>query len=148
MANLYEVMHKIIKINLQMKAFILGLLLLTISISGNAQSKNSLIYGDAVAKYKKMEITGTVLTVVGGLTLFTGNFLYWKSYNSQTDGEVPENKVKNSRNLMIAGIGIMAVGIPVWTVAKLNERHITIEAELINYKGFAFANGIGIKIRF
>jgi len=131
-----------------MKAFILGLLLLTISISGNAQSKNSLIYGDAVAKYKKMEITGTVLTVIGGLTFFTGNFLYWKSYNSQTEGDVQENKVKNSRNMMFAGIGIMAVGIPLWAVAKSKERHITIEAELVKYKELAFANGFGIKIRF
>ena len=58
-----------------MKAFILVILFVTISVSGNAQSKNSLIYGDAVAKYKKMEITGTVLMVVGGVTFFTGNFL-------------------------------------------------------------------------
>jgi hypothetical protein len=131
-----------------MKAFIIVALLIAISVSGKAQSRSSLIYGDAVAKYKKMEITGTVLTVVGGVTLLTGNFLYWKSYNSQAEGDVQESKVKNSRNLMLAGIGIMAVGIPLWAIAKSNERHITLEAELVKYKGLAFANGIGIKIRF
>jgi len=131
-----------------MKAFILVILFVTISVSGNAQSKNSLIYGDAVAKYKKMEITGTVLMVVGGVTFFTGNFLYWKSYNGQNEGDVQLNKVKNSRNLIIAGIGIIAVGVPLWAIAKSKERHITIEAELVKYKGLYFANGIGIKIRF
>ena len=131
-----------------MKAFILVILLITISVSGNAQTKNSLIYGDAVAKYKKMEITGTVLMVVGGVTFFTGNFLYWKSYNGQNEGDVQLNKVKNSRNLIIAGIGIIAVGVPLWAIAKSKERHITIEAELVKYKGLYFANGIGIKIRF
>ena len=131
-----------------MKAFILVIMFVTISVSGNAQSKNSLIYGDAVAKYKKMEITGTVLMVVGGVTFFTGNFLYWKSYNGQNEGDVQLNKVKNSRNLIIAGIGIIAVGVPLWAIAKSKERHITIEAELVKYKGLYFANGIGIKIRF
>ena len=141
-------MHKMIKINLRMKALILVLLLATISGSGNAQSKNSLIYGDAVAKNKKMEIAGTVLTVVGGITLFTGSYLYWKSYNSQNEGDIQQSKVKKSRTMMIAGFGIMAVGIPIWAIAKSKERHISIEAQLIKYKGLAFANGIGVKIRF
>jgi hypothetical protein len=141
-------MYKIIKINLRMKAFILALLLITISVSGNAQSNKSMIYGDAVAKYKKMEITGTVLTIVGGVTLFTGNFLYWKSYNGQNEGDTQENKVNNSRKLMLAGIGIMAVGIPLWAVAKSKERRITIEAQLVRFKGLVYANGVGLKIKF
>jgi hypothetical protein len=42
----------------------------------------------------------------------------------------------------------MAVGIPLWAIGKSRERHIRIEAELVRFKDFASANGIGLKIYF
>lgn len=131
-----------------MKTLIFVFSLAIFSYSVNAQSNSSLIFGTAVAKYKKAEITGTVLTVVGGVALFTGNVLYWKSYNDHNDGEPQENKVKTYGGIILGGLGFMAVGIPIWAVAKSKERHITIEAELVRFKGLASANGIGLKIRF
>jgi hypothetical protein len=49
---------------------------------------------------------------------------------------------------MLAGIGIMAVGIPLWAIGKSRKRHIRIEAELVKFKGFASGNGIGLKMKF
>jgi hypothetical protein len=131
-----------------MKSLLLVLLLTIFTFSVNAQSKNSLIFGDAIVKDKKMERIGTVITVIGGVTLFTGNILYWKIYNDK-GSEVPSgNKVDTYRNVMIGGLGLMAVGIPIWAIGKAKERHIRIEAELVKFKGLASANGIGLKIRF
>jgi hypothetical protein len=53
-----------------------------------------------------------------------------------------------ARTLMIGGLGLMAVGIPLWAIGKTKERHLKIEAELVRFKGIASANGIGLKIRF
>ena len=93
-----------------------------------------------------MERIGTVLTIVGGATLFTGNILYWKSFNAN---EEPQgNKVRSYRDVMFAGAGLLAVGIPLWAIGKSRERHIRIEAELVRFKDFASANGIGLKINF
>jgi hypothetical protein len=83
---------------------------------------------------------------VGGATLFTGNILYWKSFNAN---EEPQgNKVRSYRDVMIAGAGLLAIGIPLWAVGKSGERHIRIEAELVKFKDFASANGIGLKLTF
>jgi Trk-type K+ transport system membrane component len=131
-----------------MKKSILFLLFITIPILLNAQSKNSLVYGYAVAKYEKMEKTGTVLTIVGGVALFTGNILYWKTYNDQSDGEPSGDKARKYGRIMIGGLGLMTIGIPLWAIGKSKERHIQIEAELVNFKGLASANGVGVKIRF
>ena len=127
---------------------ILILLIVICSVSANAQSKSTLIYGDALIRDKRMEGIGTVLTVVGGVTLFTGNILYRKAYNDHTNGEPQESKVRSSRDVMFVGIGLMAVGIPLWAIGKSKERHIKIEAELVKFKGLASANGIGLKIKF
>src|ERR1035437_143286 len=131
-----------------MKSLLLVLLLTIFTFSVNAQSKNSLIFGDAIVKDKKMERIGTVIIVIGGVTLFTGNILYWKIYNDKGSKVPSGNKVDTYRNVMIGGLGLMAVGIPIWAIGKSKERHISIEAELVKFKGLASANGIGLKIRF
>ena len=131
-----------------MKSIITLLLLAIFSFSVNAQSKSTVIFGDALLKDKRMERIGTVLTVVGSATLFTGNILYWKSYNDNGNNGPDAVKVRNAGHIMLAGIGIMAVGIPLWAIGKSRERHIRIEAELVRFKDFASANGIGLKIYF
>jgi hypothetical protein len=131
-----------------MRMFILALLLGIITFSANAQSENSLIYKNAISKYSQMERTGMALTIIGGATLFTGNVLYWKTFNNQTNGQPNENKADKYRKIMIGGLGIMAVAIPLWAINKSKERHIQIEARLVNFKGLASANGIGFNIRF
>jgi hypothetical protein len=128
------------------KSIIPLFLLAIFSFSVNAQSKNTVIFGDALLKDKRMEKIGTVLTVVGSITLFTGNILYWKSFNA--DGEPTGNKVRAYRDVMFAGAGLMTVGIPLWAIGKSRERHIRIEAELVKFKGFSSANGIGLKVHF
>jgi|GEM_PF-1152504 hypothetical protein len=131
-----------------MKSIVPLLLFAIFSFSVNAQSKSTLIFGDALLKDKRMERIGTVLTVVGSATLFTGNLLYWKSYNDNGNNEPDAVKVRNAGHIMLAGISIMAVGIPLWAIGKSRERHIRIEAELVKFKGFASADGVGIKINF
>jgi hypothetical protein len=130
------------------RSIIILLLISIFSFSANAQSKSTLIFGDALLKDKRMEGVGTALTIVGAATLFTGNILYWKSYNDNANNGPDEAKVRNAGHIMLAGIGIMAIGIPLWAIGKSRERHIRIEAELVKFKGFASANGIGFKINF
>jgi hypothetical protein len=132
----------------KMKKPMLVILLVIIAVSMNAQPERSLIFGNAVAKYKKMETAGIVLTVIGGAALFTGNILYWKTFNDYRNNEPPKDKVNTYSSIMLGGIGLMAVGIPLWAIGKTKERHITIEARLVKFKDLASANGIGIKIRF
>lgn len=131
-----------------MKRSIPLLLLAIFSLNANAQSKSTLIYGEALIKDRRMEKIGTVITVAGGITLFTGNILYWKSYNNNTNNGPDKDKATNAGYIMMAGVGLMAVGIPLWAIGKSRERHIRIEAELVRFKGFASANGVGFKIRF
>jgi hypothetical protein len=131
-----------------MKTTIAILLSLILTLSANAQSKNSMVYGNALKKYKKMEITGTVLTIIGGVALFTGNIMYRNIYNDHDKSEPPEEKVDMYRFMMYGGVGLMAVGIPLWAVGKAKERHIRIDAGLVRFKGVASANGVEFRIRF
>jgi hypothetical protein len=131
-----------------MKTLILVLLLTIFTFSINAQGRSSTLYVDALKRDKNMERIGTALTIIGGLALFTGNILYWKIYNDSGNNEPQKDKVKRYGDIMIGGIGLMAVGIPLWAIGKSKERHIQIEAELVKFKGLASANGIGLKIRF
>jgi hypothetical protein len=117
-------------------------------LSVNSQTKSPLTFGDALAKNRKMQRAGTVLTVVGGVTLFAGNVMYWKMYNENDNSEPPQDKVDTSVHLMLGGIGLMAVGIPLLTIGKTKERNIKIEARLNNFKGHASIQGIGLKIKF
>jgi hypothetical protein len=130
-----------------MKTLILFLSIAIFTVSLNAQSKGTMIFGTAQNKYLKMERTGTVLTAIGGVALFTGNILYWKAYNDRNN-ESAEPKTKTYGGIMIGGIGLMAVGIPLLTIGKTKLRHIEIEARLVRFNGLASANGIGLKVRF
>ena len=131
-----------------MKTLLLYLLIAAFTISVNAQTKNSLIFKNASVKYKNLEKTGTVLTVIGGVALFTGNIMYWKIYNDNGNQEPRQDKAATYRGIMLGGLGVMAVGIPLWATGKAKLRHIEIEARLVKFKGLASANGIGLKIRF
>jgi hypothetical protein len=130
-----------------MKMTILVLLLTYFTISVDAQTNNSLVFGNALVKYKNMERIGTGLTIIGGAALFTGNILYWKTYNKGSK-ENTEDKARTYGTVMFAGLGVMAVGIPLWAIGKTKERHITIEAGLVKYRGLASANGIAITVNF
>jgi hypothetical protein len=125
-----------------------ALLLSFLTASLNAQSNNSLIFGNALDKSKKMERAGTILTAVGGLALFTGNILFWKVYNKQDNNNPDEDKAHTYGHIMLGGLGLIAVGIPLLAVGKAKERHITIEAELVKFKEFTSLSGIGLRIRF
>lgn len=131
-----------------MKGLILICLLAFFVLSVNAQQKSPLVFGDALVKGKKMQRTGTVLTAIGGVTLFAGNIMYWKIYNDDGSSESQEDKVNTSVNVMLGGLGLMAVGIPLLVIGKTKERNIKIEARVSNYKGSPSINGIGLKIRF
>jgi hypothetical protein len=117
------------------------------ALSLSAQSKSPIIFGDALVKNKKMQRAGTVLTVIGGMTLFAGNMMYWNLYNNGSS-EPQKDKVNNSVYTMIGGMGLMAAGIPLLTIGKIRERNIIIEAKLNNYKSLASMNGFGLKVRF
>jgi hypothetical protein len=130
-----------------MKTIALLLTLAFITISANSQTKSSLIFSTAQDKYQKMQTTGTILTAIGGLAVFTGNILYWKVYNNPNQ-ENPDAKAKKYGDIVIGGLGVMAVGIPLWAIGKAKLRHIEIEAQVVKFKSLASANGIGLKIRF
>jgi hypothetical protein len=130
-----------------MKKLIFVLLLAGFAFSVFAQSKSTMVFGEAIIKDNRMERIGTVLTVAGSGTLFAGNILYWRMYNDNGNRESSGDTVA-ARTLMIGGLGLMAVGIPLWAIGKTKERHIKIEAELVKFKGLASVNGIGLKIRF
>jgi hypothetical protein len=130
-----------------MKILLTVFLLAILSLTTEAQSNNSLVFGKAIDKYQKMETTGTVLTVLGSATLFTGNFLYWK-INNNRDTEPSVSKAHTYRNVMFGGLGLMAIGIPLWSIGKTKERHITIDARVVRFNGYVSANGVGLKVRF
>jgi hypothetical protein len=130
-----------------MKKLIFVLSLIIFQLSGYGQSKSTLIFGESIVKDKRMERIGTVLTVVGSGTLFAGNILYWRMFNDSGNIESSGSKVA-ARTLIIGGLGLMAVGIPLWAIGKTRERHLKIEAKLVKFEGFASVNGIGFKISF
>ena len=130
-----------------MKKLIFVLLLTGFAFSVFAQSKSTMVFGEAIIKDKRMERIGTILTVAGSGTLFAGNILYWRMYNDNGNRESSGDTIA-ARVLMMGGLGLMTVGIPLWAIGKTKERHIKIEAELVKFKGLASVNGIGLKIRF
>jgi hypothetical protein len=115
-------------------------------LSLNAQSKNSLVFGDAVVKYKKMQKTGAVLFIIGGATFIAGNIMYWKIYNDFGINEPPGDRVKTYRQVMLGGVGLLAIGVPLWTIGRVKEKHI--EIGLVRFNRLYLANGIGLKISF
>ncbi len=123
-------------------------ILIIYALSVKAQSKSPLTYSDAMARDKKMQISGAVLTVIGGVTFFAGNIMYRNAYNGDSNQDPKEENADKSVRVMLGGLGIMAVGIPLFAIGKKNERSIRIHASLINFKGSASINGIGLKIRF
>ena len=131
-----------------MKTLLFIFLLAIVSVSLNAQTKKSLVYGNALVRYKNMEKTGTLLTIIGGVALFTGNVLYWKTYNNHDNGEPQANKAATYGYVMVGGLGLLAVGVPLWATAKAKEKHIRIEAGLVKFNGLVSANGVGLRIRF
>lgn len=130
-----------------MKTLILSLLFTILMVSLNAQSKGTMTFSTAQNKFRTLEITGTILTAVGGMALFTGNYLYWKEYHDKNN-ENRESKANTYGGIMVGGIGLIAVGIPLLTIGKTKLRHIEIEARLVQFKGLASANGVGFKLRF
>jgi len=131
-----------------MKTLYLVILITCLTVTSNAQSGNSLVFGKAIVKYQNMEKAGTVITVLGGAALFTGNYLYWKAYNHRDIEEPSSSKANTYRNIMFGGLGLMAVGIPLWTYGRVKERHITIEARIVRFNGYVSATGAGLKVRF
>jgi hypothetical protein len=130
-----------------MKQLILFISIVLLTISLNAQTNSSMIFSDAHSKYQKMETAGTIMSAIGGVAVFTGTLFYRKIYNDQ-DEENPGTKARIYKDIIIGGIGVMAVGIPLWAIGKSKLRHIEIEARVVNFKGYANASGLGISIRF
>jgi hypothetical protein len=131
-----------------MKTTILAILLLIIAVSLNAQNKSTLIYKNALDKDKKMQKAGYVLTIIGGATFFAGNIMYKKIYNDSDKSEPSEDKLNTYRNIMLGGLGLMAVGIPIWAIGTVKERNISLDAELFKFQGTTYICGIGMKIKF
>jgi hypothetical protein len=131
-----------------MNKIILTWFLLFFVLSANGQSKNSLIFGNALARDKKMQRTGKTLTIIGGVAVFAGNIMYYEIYNDYGNKTPPDAKLSTYRSVMIGGLGLMAAGIPIWVIGVVRERNITIEADLVRFKGAASVNGIGLTIRF
>ncbi|HEX7492913.1 MAG TPA: hypothetical protein VF346_01730 [Bacteroidales bacterium] len=129
-----------------MKKLIAICFLVSFFLSLNAQSKNSLVFGDAVVKYKKMQNAGAVLSIIGGATFIAGNIMYRKIYNDFGINEPPGDKVKTYRQVMLGGVGLLAVGVPLWTIGRIKEKHI--EIGLVRFNSLYLANGIGLKISF
>jgi len=130
-----------------MKQLIFSLSVALLTITLNAQTNSSMIFSAAQSKYQKMETAGTILTAIGGVAVFTGNLFYRKIYNDP-DEENPGTKARKYKDIVFGGIGVMAVGIPLWAMGKSKLRHIEIEARLVNFRGYTNASGLGIKVSF
>jgi hypothetical protein len=131
-----------------MKTTFLVLLFSIMAVSVNAQNKSTLIYKNAIEQDKKMQKAGYVLTIIGGATFFAGNIMYKKIYNDSDRSEPSEDKLNTYRNIMFGGLGLMAVGIPIWAIGTVKERNISLDAELFKFQGTNYISGIGIKVRF
>jgi hypothetical protein len=129
-----------------MKTLFITLLLTIFTFSINAQGRSSKLFVDAIKRDKNMERIGTVLSVLGGTTLFVGNVLYWKVYHNNSTQST--DYVNAYRGAMLTGLGLIAIGVPIWSSGKANERHLKIQAEVVQFKGLASACGVGLKIRF
>ena len=105
-----------------------------------------MVFGEAVVKYKNMQKTGVVLSIIGGATFIAGDVMYWKIYNDFGINEPPGDKVKTYRQIMLGGVGLLAVGVPLWTIGRVKERRI--EIGLVRFNRISSAAGIGLKISF
>ncbi len=131
-----------------MKTIIAVLLLAILSLSSRAQQQSSMVYSNALKKTMKLQKAGTVLTIVGGLTLFTGSYMYHRAYDKAGSESVSQKKTDTARNFIYGGLGCLAVGVPVLTIGRTKERHLRIEAGIIKMPNEYYAGGIGLKFRF
>ena len=131
-----------------MNKIILIFLILLSECAINAQSKNHMIFGNALAKDKKMQTAGTVLTLIGGATIFAGNIMYSKIYDDYGNTYPPKDKLNTSCYIMAGGVVLLSAGVPLWVIGVSRERKITVEARLIKINGTASINGLGLKLRF
>ncbi|HKK42084.1 MAG TPA: hypothetical protein VJ963_06730 [Bacteroidales bacterium] len=131
-----------------MKTIIAVLLLAILSLSSRAQQQSSMVYSNALKKTMRLQKAGTVITLVGGLTLFTGSYMYHKAYDDAGSESVPKNKIDTARSIMFGGLGCLAVGVPVLTIGRTKERHLRIEAGIFKTGKEYYAGGIGVKFRF
>ncbi len=131
-----------------MKKIIPAILLVICIFPARAQNQSSMVYSNALQKDQRLQTIGTIMTIVGGATLFAGNLMYRKVYNDYINTDVPQNKVTVAKDIMFGGAGLMVIGIPLLTIGRLKEQHLKIEAQVVRIKGYAYTGGVGIKLRF
>jgi hypothetical protein len=102
------------------------------------------VYDPVKTKIIAKRNIGIGLSVIGFATFVTGIILYNNLYSEYK--EPPSGKVETSGLMIATGIGMTAVGIPLW--AKAGHKKKQMEAELEKFNGSASAYGIGLKIRF
>ena len=92
-----------------MKRIIIGILILFLSISVNAQLKQSDIYQSKYERYARMKKDGIILNIIGGIATGAGFILL-----SQAEWETTNTAgVNYNTNDMEGSLGILATGVGV-----------------------------------
>jgi hypothetical protein len=147
-----------------MKTTIIGLLLVFFTLSVNAQSKISLNQeksNRALVNAKKMQTTGAILTVMGGVATIGGIVMaengMFRKYPS-TPGHITGDTYSTMGGaigigLIIAGVPLICIGVPVFIAGSIRKERAqrNLQISLVNIKSpfnCSSVNGIGLKIRF
>lgn len=147
-----------------MKISVFGLLLAICTLSVNAQSKTSLNQvqaNHALMKAKKVQTTGAVLTVIGGVATIGGVVMaengLFKRYPS-TPGHITGDTYSTMGGaigigLIIAGVPLICIGVPTFIVGSIQKGRAqrNLQISLVNIKSplnCSSVNGFGLKIRF
>jgi hypothetical protein len=136
-----------------MKGLISICFLVLFTISVQAQKKPQLNQEQLnlqLVKANTMNQSGIILTIIGSATFITGTVLL---VTSHVDGEIDwgggiTTKTHDWRGggVLLTGLGLTAIGIPLWIAGVIKKTHINKAMVGINVS--ASVNGIGLKIRF
>jgi uncharacterized protein (UPF0261 family) len=147
-----------------MKTTIIGLLLAICTLSVNAQSKITLNQekaNHALEKAKKVQKTGAILTVTGGVATIVGIVMaengLFKRYPS-TPGHITGDTYSTlggaiGIGLIIAGVPLICIGVPTFFVGSIQKGRAqrNLQISFVNIKSpmnCSSVNGIGLKVRF
>ena len=136
-----------------MKRLISIAILVLFAFSAKAQKKPPLNQDQLnleLVKAKTVNQSGIILTIIGSATFITGTVLL---VTSPVDGEIDwgggvttKTHVWRGGGVMLTGLGVTAVGIPLWIAGGIKKKHIN--NALGRIKVTASVNSIGLKIRF
>ena len=110
------------------------------------KDSDQLLYLEKVEKYRKMKITGTVLTVAGSVLLVVGTVTFINA--PLTDGS--DTSLEEGVIGILAGQACLGAGIPLWIVGANNQRGYTkkLQQLTVRINSSPQARGLTLTYRF